>query len=167
MSIPPLKGRVWVFGDMVDTDNMFPGRGLRLPPEEAAQLLFDGMRPGWANQVSPGDIIVGGAHFGMGSARPVGTLLRLVGVAAVVASSMSSIFQRNCVNAGLLAVPVPGVAAFCREGDILEIDAEVGVVRNITDGSELEFAPIPAFVSEIVASGGIISQLTRGGYLRG
>ena len=166
MSIPPLKGRVWVFGDKVDTDSMFPGRGLRLPPEEAAQLLMDGIRPGWASQVSPGDVIVGGEQFGMGSARPVGTLLRLVGIGAVMASSMSSIFQRNCINAGLLAVPVPGVDTFCHEGDILDIDAEGGVMRNLTVGTELEFAPIPAFVSEIVTSGGIVAQLTKGGYLR-
>ena len=145
---------------------MFPGRALRMPPEEAAHLLFDAIRPGWASEIAPGDIIVGGAHFGMGSARPVGTLLRLVGVGAVLAASMSSLFQRNCINAGLLALPVPGSASLCSEGDVLDIDAERGTVRNLTSGTEVTIPPIPAFVSEIIASGGIVAQLIKGGYLR-
>jgi 3-isopropylmalate/(R)-2-methylmalate dehydratase small subunit len=165
MSTSQIVGRTWVFGDSVDTDVMFPGRALRLPPEEAVPLLFSSLRPSWSEAVEPGDIVVGGEQFGIGSARPVGTLLRLVGVSAVVASSMSSLFQRNCINAGVIAFPVPKVSEICQEGERLQLDIAAGRAANLTTGAETSFAAIPDFVRTIIDNGGVISRLQKEGYL--
>jgi 3-isopropylmalate/(R)-2-methylmalate dehydratase small subunit len=129
-------GRAWCFGDAVDTDVMLPGHALRLPLDEAAQSAFEAVRPGWAATVGPGDVVIGGHDFGTGSARPAGAMLRLLGVRAVLAESMSSLFQRNAVNAGLLALAVPGVAAEIRDGERIELDD--GLLRSLDRDVALE-----------------------------
>jgi len=159
----PITGRVWVFGDHVDTDVMYPAKHFHLAPEQAVQYLFDGVRPGWAAGVTPGDLVVGGTNFGVGSARPVGSLLRIAGIRAVLAESMSSLFQRNCINAGVFAVAVPGITALGVEGDVFALDPGAGIVSN--GGRTLTFAPLPEFVADIVAAGGILEQLRRDGFL--
>jgi 3-isopropylmalate/(R)-2-methylmalate dehydratase small subunit len=162
------RGRVWKFGDSVDTDVMLPGKALRLSPREGSRYLFDAVRgENWAGQVRAGDLVVGGEHFGAGSARPVAIPLRLIGVGALLAESMPSLFQRNCVNAGLLALAVPGIAGLCDEGDELEIDTDAATVRNLTSDAVTGFAPMPQFVTEIVEAGGLVAQLERAGYFGG
>ena len=159
------RGRVWKFGDEIDTDVMLPGKALRLSPEEGARYLFEAVRgEGWAQSVRPGDLVVGGRRFGAGSARPVAIPLCALGVGAVLATSMPSLFQRNCVNTGLLTVVVPGIADACDEGDELEVDTIAAKVRNLTRGDEVGFAPIPALVTEIVEAGGIMARLEADGY---
>lgn len=162
---PRLVGRAWVFGDQVDTDVMFPGDALRLPVAEASTRLFEPIRPGWADLVVPGDVVVGGRSFGIGSARPVAALLRHLGVAAVLAETMSSLFQRNCVNAGLPALAVPGIAAACAEGDELHLDLVEGVVTIGRTGGRLRFPPLPAPVAALVEAGGVRAMLRAEGYL--
>jgi 3-isopropylmalate/(R)-2-methylmalate dehydratase small subunit len=164
VSTDTVRGRVWRFGDDIDTDVMFPGKALRLAPEEAKKLLFDAIRPSWSSQVRPGDIVVGGTNFGMGSARPVGTLLRLIGIEVVIAASMSSLFQRNCINAGLLAFPAPEVAEICRDGDQIELQMGEGRARNTTTGAEATFNVLPGFIREIVDNGGVLANLKTAGY---
>jgi 3-isopropylmalate/(R)-2-methylmalate dehydratase small subunit len=159
------RGRAWVFGDSIDTDVMMPGRALRLSPEEGLRYLFDAIRgEGWADEVREGDVLVGGHHFGAGSARPVANLLRAAGVGAIVAESMPSLFQRNCVNAGLLAVTAAGVTALVREGEEIEIDTEAGTARNLGSDRSVAIVPMPAFVTGIVEAGGVIAQLEAAGY---
>jgi len=160
-----MSGRVWRFGDGVDTDVMYPGKALRLPSEEACQFLFDAIRPGWSALVEEGDVVVGGHDFGIGSARPVGVLLRMVGIRAVLAESMSSLFQRNSINAGLLAAPVPGITAVCREGEVVDVDLDGGKVANQDTGASCELPTLPPFVRRIVDEGGVLAQLRRDGYL--
>jgi 3-isopropylmalate/(R)-2-methylmalate dehydratase small subunit len=159
------RGRAWIFGDSIDTDVMMPGRALRLSPEEGARYLFEAIRgEGWVDEVQDGDILVGGDHFGAGSARPVAIQLRAAGVGAIVAESMPSLFQRNCVNAGLLAVTAAGVTGLVREGDEVEIDTERATVRNPGTGRSLPIVPMPSFVTGIVEAGGVIAQLEAAGY---
>jgi 3-isopropylmalate/(R)-2-methylmalate dehydratase small subunit len=158
-------GRVWIFGDYVDTDVMFPGAALRLSIAKASEHLFASIRPAWHLQVCPGDIVVGGSSFGAGSARPVGSLLRHVGVSAVLAESMSSLFQRNCLNSGLVALPAPGITAICSEGDRLSVDVDRGRVVNLNTGQELSVVRLPAPMQELVAAGGVLELLKRNGYL--
>jgi 3-isopropylmalate dehydratase small subunit len=154
-----------LFGDSVDTDVMMPGKALRLSPTEGARYLFDAIRgEGWVDQVRGGDIVVAGHHFGAGSARPVAILLRAAGVEAIVAESMPSLFQRNCVNAGLLAVTATGVTDVVREGDEVEIDTEASTVRNLATSRTVAAVPMPAFVTAIVEAGGVIAQLEAAGY---
>lgn len=160
-----ISGRAWRFGDDVDTDVMFPGRAMKLTTDEASRLLFDAIRPGWSDMVRPGDVILAGRNFGIGSARPVGVLLMRVGIKAVVSESMSSLFQRNCVNAGLLAVAAPGVLDVADEGDIVQIEQERGRIACRRSGRSCFFQPLPELAQRTIALGGIISQLRHDGYL--
>jgi 3-isopropylmalate/(R)-2-methylmalate dehydratase small subunit len=159
-----ITGRTWIFGDRVDTDVMFPGFALRLPTADAVTHLFAGVRPGWSEQVQPGDVVIGGQSFGMGSARPVATLLRRLGIRGVLADSLSSLFQRNCVNEGLYAATVPGISVLCDEGTIVTVDTNAGRATN-ERGESLDFAPLPPFVEAIVDAGGVVDALRRDGYL--
>jgi 3-isopropylmalate/(R)-2-methylmalate dehydratase small subunit len=162
--VNPIRGRVWLFGDSIDTDVMFPGFALRLPIADAAQHLFDSIRPGWASQVEPGDIVVGGTSFGVGSARPVASLLRHVGIQAVLAESMTTLFQRNCFNDGLLALPARGVTQLCSEGEVITIEPDTGQVTN-EHGDSIHLVPVPPFVASMLEAGGVLGVLRRDGYL--
>jgi 3-isopropylmalate/(R)-2-methylmalate dehydratase small subunit len=87
-----IEGVAWVFGDEVNTDDMYPGFAFRLPVEEAAQMMFNSSRPDWPSLVRRGDILVGGRNFGLGSSRPVPVLLRQLGIDALVAEQFNSLF---------------------------------------------------------------------------
>jgi 3-isopropylmalate/(R)-2-methylmalate dehydratase small subunit len=160
-----VRCRAWVFGDQIDTDLMFPGAALRLAVPEASALLFDAIRPGWSRLVEPGDVLVGGRSFGVGSARPVASLLRHIGIGAVVAASMSSLFQRNCFNAGLAAVVLPDVGDHCKEGHIVAVDLATGSFVNETTRTIATFTPLPGMVLDLIEAGGVREMLRRDGYL--
>ena len=159
------EGRAWVFGDDIDTDVMFPGKALRLPIEEGAQLAFDGVRPGWAALARPGDVVVGGANFGTGSARPVAAVLKHLGVRALFAETMSSLFQRNAVNAGVLAMSLPGVTALFADGDPVRVAVEDGSLTNVRSGRSLALPALPPMLTAVIEAGGLIAQLRRDGFL--
>ena len=110
-------GRAWVFGDEVNTDDMYPAFAMRLPMAEAAAHMFNASRPGWPALVRPGDIVVGGRNFGLGSSRPVPMLFKELGIAGLVAEQFNSLFYRNCINYGLLALTVPDARELITEGD--------------------------------------------------
>ena len=113
----------------------------------------------------PGDVIVAGQRCGAGSARPVAMHLHVLGVAAVFAESMASLFQRGCINAGVLAVAAPGVSAIVAEGDPVSYDDERGTLVNDRTGAEVTFVPLPPLAQRIVRAGGVIDQLVADGYL--
>ncbi|HEY0808498.1 MAG TPA: 3-isopropylmalate dehydratase, partial [Pseudonocardiaceae bacterium] len=104
-----ITGRVWVFGDSLNTDAMYPAFAMKMDIPEAAQHVFHNVRPGWTDEVGRGDIVIAGRNFGVGSSRPVATLFRHLGVAALVAEEFNSLFLRNAINAGLPALTAPGV----------------------------------------------------------
>lgn len=160
-----IAGRALVFGDDVDTDVMMPGKALRVPVVDARRMLFESIRPNFADEIREGDMVVGGLRFGTGSARPVAMHLRALGVRAIVADSMSSLFQRNAINAGVLAVVVPGASAAITEGSVIEIDALNGTIAVPDRDEPLTFTPLPRLAMEIVDAGGVIDQLVAGGYL--
>ncbi|MCU1461871.1 MAG: 3-isopropylmalate dehydratase [Acidimicrobiales bacterium] len=160
-----ITGRAWTFGDLVDTDVMFPGFALRLPTFEAVTHLFASVRPGWSELVRPGDVVIGGRSFGIGSARPVASLLRCLGISAVLADGLSSLFQRNCVNDGLYAASAAGISTLCAEGAAVTIDTRAGRATCEQTGESLTFAPLPPFVEAIVDAGGVADVLRRDGYL--
>ena len=101
-------GKVWVFGDDLNTDAMYPAFAMKMDPPEAAKHVFYEVRPGWTDEVSPGDIVVAGKNFGLGSSRPVASLFTELGVAGLVAEEFNSLFFRNAVNAGLPAMTRAG-----------------------------------------------------------
>jgi 3-isopropylmalate/(R)-2-methylmalate dehydratase small subunit len=160
-----VEGRVWVFGDAVDTDNMYPGFAMKLSTEEAATHVFSDLRPGWADEVRPGDIVVAGRNFGIGSSRPVAVLFQHLGVAALVAEEFNSLFFRNAVNFGLPVVAMPGVTGLLEDGDRVRVDVRAATLVRLADGQELSGPPTPGYVYDIVARGGLRPKLQADGFL--
>lgn len=160
-----VSGRVWVFGDSLNTDAMYPAFAMKLDIPQAAKHVFYQVRPGWTDQVQTGDIVVAGKNFGVGSSRPVATLFRHLGIAALVAEEFNSLFLRNAINVGLPALTVPGATAAFTDGDIARFDMAAGHYSNQTTGSQGSFVPLPPLVMEILASGGLLARLAEQGYL--
>ncbi|HEX4358278.1 MAG TPA: 3-isopropylmalate dehydratase [Pseudonocardia sp.] len=160
-----LEGRVWVVGDSVTTDAMYPGFAMKLPPEEAAKHVFYELRPGWTEQVAAGDIVVAGRNFGLGSSRPVATLFRHLGVRALIAEEFNSLFLRNAINFGLPALTVPGATDAFTDGDTAWLHLTEGWCENASTGVRLAAEPLPAFVLDILDAGGLLPKLAREGYL--
>jgi 3-isopropylmalate/(R)-2-methylmalate dehydratase small subunit len=160
-----IEGRAWVFGDSVDTDNMYPGFAMKLPLEEAARHVFYDMRPGWTDEVAAGDIVIGGRNFGIGSSRPVAQLFKQLGVVALVADEFNSLFLRNCINLGLPAVTIDGVSKAISDQDTVRLDVRGATIERIEDGTTLTGNPLPEFVLEILAGGGLLPKLVKDGYI--
>ena len=129
------SGKVWVFGDNLNTDAMYPAFAMKMDPPEAAKHIFYEVRPGWTDQVSLGDIVLAGKNFGLGSSRPVAALFTELGVAGLVAEEFNSLFFRNAVNAGLPAMTVPNATDVFHEGDTGTFDLTAGTWRNDTTGA--------------------------------
>ncbi|MBB4689657.1 LeuD/DmdB family oxidoreductase small subunit [Amycolatopsis jiangsuensis] len=160
-----VEGRVWIVGDSVNTDAMYPAFALKMPYAEAAQHVFHQLRPGWTDEVRPGDIVVAGHNFGIGSSRPVSKLFTELGVAALIAEEFNSLFYRNCINYGLPALTVPGVATAFHDGEIARLDITEGVVENRTTGARFDVPALPAMLLDILDAGGLMPRLARDGYL--
>jgi 3-isopropylmalate/(R)-2-methylmalate dehydratase small subunit len=160
-----VSGRVWVFGDALNTDAMYPADAMKLDLPEAAKHIFHEVRPGWTSQVAPGDIVVAGKNFGIGSSRPVAALFNELGVAALAAEEFNSLFFRNAVNAGLPAITVPDVTRSFTDGDIGTFNFTQGSWRNDTTDVGGHVPPLPGLVLDILASGGVLPRLAEQGYL--
>ncbi|MFP5299397.1 MAG: 3-isopropylmalate dehydratase small subunit [Actinomycetota bacterium] len=151
-------GRAFVYGDNVDTDVIIPARYLTTTDEaELARHALEDLDPDFASSVQPGDVVVAGENFGSGSSREhAAVCLKAAGVGAVVASSFARIFFRNAINTGLPIAVCPEAVAGISVGDQVEVDVAAGTVRNVTTGREYVAEPLPDFVMEIVAAGGLI-----------
>src|SRR3972149_3896968 len=114
------NARVWKFGDNINTDLILPILAFYLTPQEQTRFVFNASRPGWVDQVKPGDIIVGGKNFGMGSSRPAARSLKNLGLACLVAPTINGLFFRNCVNFAFPAIECPGVHEAFQEGGMAE-----------------------------------------------
>lgn len=158
-----LTGRAWVFGDSIDTDAMYPGFAMKLPIPEAARHVFYDLRPGWTDQARPGDIVVAGRNFGIGSSRPVAALMRHLGVTALVAEEFNSLFLRNAINNGLPALTVPGARDPVSEGDKITIHLAEGWLA--VGHRRIQAAPLPRMVLDILDAGGLLPRLVADGYL--
>ena len=153
-----LKGKVWRFGDDIDTDAIIPARYLNTsdPKELASHLMEDADRE-FPNKVKPGDIIVAGKNFGCGSSREHAPIaIKAAGMQAVIAKSFARIFYRNSFNIGLPIFESVEASEKIKEGDIIEIDADSGIVKNITKGEQYTAKSIPPFMQELIAAGGLI-----------
>ncbi len=160
-----IKGRVWVFGDEINTDLIFPHSAFRVSPEEQVKLVFSDNRPGWSSLVQKGDILIAGANFGTGSSRPGAVLLRRLGLACMAADSINGLFYRNCVSYGFPALQCPGVAAMFEEGDIAEIDLLEGTVKNERTGEVRTGNKLSRAMADIISAGGIEELLIKEGYM--
>jgi 3-isopropylmalate/(R)-2-methylmalate dehydratase small subunit len=154
--------RVWVYGDNVNTDVIFPGKytyTLKTPEEIAAHALED-LDPTFAASVQPGDVIVAGRNWGMGSSREQAvTCLKYVGVGAVIAASFAGIFFRNCINQGVLPIVCPGLRDVVQTGDTITIDRSAG---QIVAGEHVFAIPsLSPSVQAIIDAGGLVPMLQR------
>ena len=156
--------RAWVFGDDLDTDQMVPGRyaPFMVGQDKFHTYAFCDARPGFAKEVRPGDILVGGENFGCGSSREyaVAALVKL-GVGAVVAKSFARIFFRNCVNLGIPVLESADAAQRIRDGDDIALDVASGTLRGPNGDATLR--PLAPFAREILDAGGVVAYLRAHG----
>lgn len=158
-------GRVWKFGDNINTDLMLPRPFMYRPPEEQKRAVFAATRPGWVDEIRAGDIMVAGRNFGMGSGRPAARSLRNLGIACLLAESMNGLFFRNCVNFGFLAIECPGVAGAFEEGQIAEVSiAHFGILNRDT-GFKMTGTPIPESLLTLMQGGGVFPILEAKGLI--
>lgn len=160
-----IKGKIWKFGNNISTDLMMPGFAAMSNPdmsmEESARYCMYSNRPGWVDQVSPGDILIAGKNFGCGSSRPGSKILKTLGIGMVVAESISRIFFRNSINLGFPIMTCTGVCEYFEEGEEIEVDLRTGVIRSLTTGASIQGEPLPegSPPMEILRAGGIIPLL--------
>lgn len=155
---PPLRGRVWALGADVDTDALAPGRWMTAALPELAAHCLEALRPGFAAQARPGDVLAAGANFGVGSSREqAAAALRHLGVAAVIAPSFAGIFYRNAINLGLPLLVCAQACALC-DGEAVTLDLRAARIER-ADGSVLQAEPLPPFLWDIVAAGGLLARL--------
>jgi len=156
-----MNGRVWKFGDGIDTDVMAPGQYMKLPIEELARHCLEAVRPEFAGSVRAGDALVAGRNFGIGSSREQAPqALRALGVQTVIARSFGGIFHRNAFNLGLLALVCDDADRIPDAAEI-EVDAKSGRICLPQHGLALACEPVPAFLMEMVEDGGLLPHLKK------
>jgi len=157
-----IRGRVWKYGDNINTDVIFPGKytyTISEPTEMPAHALED-LDPDFANGVKPGDIIVAGKNWGCGSSREQAvTCLKEGGLGAIIAESFARIYYRNCLNAALPALICPDAVNAIQNGEQIEIDLDRGEIRTLKGNYSI--SPFPEVVREIFDSGGLIAYTKK------
>lgn len=156
-------GRVYKFGDDVNTDEIIPAKYLvTTNPKELAKHCLEGRNKNFARKVRSGDIVVAGKNFGCGSSREHAPLaIKGCGVSCVIASSFARIFFRNCINMGLPILESREAAKEVRQDDILKIDLNKGEIGNITKKKVHRVQPFPKFLQKIISSGGLIKYVEK------
>ena len=157
--------RVWKFPENINTDLILPNRAFYFTPEEQVKFVFSANRPGWVDLVKPGDILIGGRNFGMGSSRPAARSLRNLGLGCLVAESINGLFFRNSVNFGFPALECRGIEAAFEEGDTAEVSFDDYSVRNTRTGATLKAEPLPESLKKLMQAGGLFQLLETEGYL--
>lgn len=156
-----IKGRVWKFGDDIDTDIIIPGRYLVITDEnELAKHVMEGLDPEFYSKTKEGDIILAGKNFGCGSSREHAPIaLKAAGISAVVAESFARIFYRNAINVGFPLLESEKISSSFDEGEEIELDMDKGVLKNERTGKEYKVKKLPEFMLEILNNGGLIPYL--------
>ncbi len=152
------RGKVWKYGDNVDTDVIIPARYLNVSdPAELARHCLEDLDAGFAGAVQPGDVLVAGENFGCGSSREHAPLaIKGAAVSCVVARSFARIFFRNAINVGLPILACPAAVGDAEAGHRLEIDLEAGRIHNRTTGRTHQAEPYPPFMMAIIRAGGLV-----------
>ena len=158
-----LKGKVWRYGDNIDTDVIIPARYLNtFDPKELASHCMVDIDETFAKNVKDGDIMVGGKNFGCGSSRehaPVA--IKASGVPVVIAASFARIFYRNGINIGLPLLEIGDEVEKIKADDELTVNVATGEIKDLTTGDVFKAHPLPGFVQEIAASGGLIEYIKK------
>lgn len=156
-------GKVWRYGDHVDTDAIIPARYMNTAdPKVLAEYCMRDIDTSFAENVKPGDVIVGGRNFGCGSSREhAPAVIQVSGISCVIAHSFARIFFRNSINIGLPLFEIGDDVEKIREGDQIEIDFRAGKITNHTTGEVISAPPLPEFVGKIADAGGLIAYLQK------
>jgi 3-isopropylmalate/(R)-2-methylmalate dehydratase small subunit len=156
--------KAFKFGDDISTDHIAPGRLFHLRsnlPEFAKHVLEDA-DPEFASQMKPGDFVVAGKNFGLGSSREhAPQIIKISGVGAVIAKSFARIFYRNAINIGLLAIEAD--TSSISAGDELDLDIASGALKNLTTGTVIPIAPLPPVMIKMLEDGGLVEHIKKHG----
>jgi 3-isopropylmalate/(R)-2-methylmalate dehydratase small subunit len=158
-----LKGRIWKFGDNIDTDAIIPARYLNTwDPQALAAHCMEDADPGFMKKMKPGDILVGGENFGCGSSREHAPIaIKAAGIACVVAKSFARIFYRNSFNMGLPIFESRELWGRVENGAEVEVDADGGLIRIAGAASPLHIQPVPPFMQGLIADGGLMAHIAK------
>lgn len=157
------RGRVWKYGSDIDTDRIIPARYLNTSdPAELATHCMEDEDAEFSSKVKKGDIILAGKNFGCGSSREHAPIaIKAIGVSCVIAESFARIFFRNSFNMGLPILESSDAHAATKDGDILEVDMDKGIIRNITRKKEFTASPVPPFMQELLKCGGLLKSIQK------
>ena len=157
------KGTVFRYGRDIDTDVIIPARYLNTSyPAELARHCLEDLDTTFVERVRPGDIIVADENFGCGSSREHAPVcIKAAGVSCVIAKSFARIFYRNSINVGLPILECPEAADAIRDGDVVSVDADRGVIVDETSGKTFEAQPFPPFIQEIINEGGLVARTKK------
>ncbi|MED2974101.1 3-isopropylmalate dehydratase [Fictibacillus sp. B-59209] len=156
-----IKGRVWKYGDNINTDIISPGQYMSLPIEKQALHAMEAIDADFSKKVKPGDILVVGDNFGSGSSRETAQMvLKELGIGAIVGNFFARIFFRNAINIGLPVVEV-GNTSSIDEGDEIEIFLLEGKIKNHTKGTEISGTKLPEHLIDMVSAGGLEPYLAK------
>ena len=158
-----LKGKAFVYGANIDTDQIYPGRFLDLTePGQIGKHALEGADPNFVKEVQPGDLIVASTNFGCGSSREHAAItLKSAGVGAILADSFGRIFYRNVINLGVPLIVCPEISKIVKRGDVLIVDMTTGKVVNETTGASAQAQPLSEYVMNILESGGIKPMIKK------
>jgi len=157
-----IRGRVWKYGDSVNTDVIFPGKYTYTvsDPAEMAQYAMEDLDPRFAEQVRPGDIVVGGTNFGCGSSREQAvTCLKMAGVSVIIGKSFARIYYRNCINNALPAITSAEAVDAIQDGEEIEVSLEKGEISCAA--GTFSFPPLPQMAMDMMEAGGLIPYTRR------
>lgn len=156
-----IRGRVWKYGDNINTDIISPGQYMSLPVEKQAVHAMEAIDPDFAKKVQPGDILVAGNNFGSGSSRETAQMvLKHLQIGAIISDSFARIFYRNSINVGLPVVEMVDTSVI-QEGDEIEVDLLAGKIMNNTQGTEYKGTKLPEHLIEMVTLGGLEPYLAK------
>lgn len=158
-----IKGKVFKYGENVDTDAIIPARYLNVSePAELAKHCMEDIDTNFVERVQPGDIIMATTNFGCGSSREHAPIaIKASGVSCVIAKSFARIFFRNAINIGLPLLECAEAVDGSEGGDTLEVDITNGKIRNITRGGDFNAKPYPDFMAELITAGGLIEYTKK------
>ena len=156
-------GKVFKFGDNVDTDVIIPARYLNSSdPAELATHCMEDIDKEFVNQVKSGDLIVADKNFGCGSSREHAPIaIKAAGVSCVIAETFARIFYRNAINIGLPIIECPAAAKGIEAGDEVEVDFDTGVITNVTKGTTFQGQAFPEFMQKIIKAEGLVNYINQ------
>jgi 3-isopropylmalate/(R)-2-methylmalate dehydratase small subunit len=156
-----IRGKALKYGDNINTDVISPPQYMELSIAEAAPYAMSALDPGFAAKVRPGDILVAGLNFGSGSSRETSPLtLQYLGISAIVATFFARIFYRNAINLGIPVIEC-GDSGRIQDQDVIEIDLEAGLIRNLTRAESYPCSRLPPHIFELIRAGGLVPYLKQ------